>query len=118
MCSLPGVVLSQDKGGSWGSSLESPSDSTSTCLKMAPTQNNVCDLLQRIWALEEVPGDGDRLTYEELQAVSNFRETHTRSEDRRYVVGLPKKDIPVMLRKSRTVALRGGHWPKHEHSSG
>ena len=116
MCSLPGVVLSQGKGYKaeltifgWavgGSSLESPSDSTSTCLKMAPTQNNVGDLLQRIWALEEVPGDGDRLTYEELQAVSNFRETHTRSEDGRYVVGLPKKDPLVMLGKSRTVALR------------
>ena len=56
MCSLPGVVLSQGKGYKseltifgWavgGSSLKSPSDSTFTCLKMAPTQNNMGDLLQ------------------------------------------------------------------------
>ena len=101
-CSLPGIVLSQDKGHKaeltifgravGGSSLGSPSDeATSTCLKMAPTQDNVGELLQRVWALEEVPGDGDLLTSEELIAVSSIRETHTRSENGRYMVGLPKR---------------------------
>ena len=115
-CSLPGIVLSQDKGHKaeltifgWavgGSSLGSPSgEATSTCLKMAPTQDNAGELLQRIWALEEVPGDGDFLTSEELLAVSSFSETHTRSENGRYIVGLPKKDPPVPLGKSRSVAL-------------
>ena len=108
---------SQDKGHKaeltifcWavgGSSLGSPSgEATSTCLKMGPTEDSAGELLQRIWALEEVPGDGDLLTSEELLAVSSFRETHTRSENGRYIVGLPKKDPPVALRKSRSVALQ------------
>jgi len=103
MCPLPGVVFSQDKKYKakltifeWafrGSTTGCPSgDATSTCLKIAPTHDNMGEFLQRFWALEEVTGDRNILTAEEQLAVSDFRETHSRSADGQYVVGLPKEE--------------------------
>ena len=100
-CSMVGTVLSVDKlfkaektifrwaiGGVV--SVPATKESMSTCLRMAPVQEIVEQLLQIFWALEEVPREDCSLSKEEQLAITHFRETHRRQPDGRYVVGLPK----------------------------
>ena len=91
--------------GGISESKPSASSPTSTCLTIAPVQENVELLLQRYWAFEEVPGDSSSLTKEEQAAVTHFRETHSRDSDDRYVVRLPKQEPGKEFGKSREVAL-------------
>ena len=79
---------------------------TSICLKLAPVQENAEQLLQRYWALEEVPGDASSLSAEEQRAVSHFMETHSRDTEGRYNVSLPKRDPPILQGKLRETALK------------
>ena len=87
-------------------SVPATKESMSTCLQMAHVQENVEQLLQRFWALEEVPGEDCSLSKEEQLAIAHFRETHRRQPDGRYVVGLPKREPRLVLGKSRDTALR------------
>ena len=89
LCSQDGTVVSRDKackaektifgwaiGGSpqFSSSTPTPT-SASTCLKLAPVQENIEFLLHRIWAMEEVPGDSNNPTQDEQLAITHFKDT-------------------------------------------
>ena len=116
LCSLVGIVLSDDKlfkaentifGWAVGEATStSAHPDSSTCLHVAPVQENVEQLLELFWVLEGVPGENSCLSKDEQLAVSHFRETHHRQPDDRYVVGLPKKDPLPELGHSRETALR------------
>ena len=78
----------------------------STCLKVMAQHDDTSALLQRYWALEEVPRDTTVLTKEEQAATTHFQEMHQRTPEGRYVVGLPKREPPIHLGKSRNIALK------------
>ena len=115
-CSMVGTVLSADKlfkaektifSRVIGKVVSVPAtkESMSTCLRMAPVQENVEKLLQRFWAMEEVPGEDCSLSKEKQIAVTHFRETHRQQPDGRYVVGFPKQEPRLVLGKSRDTTL-------------
>ena len=117
ICSLNGTVFSVDKtykaektifGWAVGgvSSTSSANEQASTCMKLAPVQENAEQLLQRFWRLEDVPGFSSVLSREEQAAVDCFRDSHYRDSDGRYVVGLPRREPRLELGKSRETALR------------
>ena len=117
LCSQDGTVFSRDKACKaektiFGWASESPQffsstpTSASTCLKIAPVQENIEFLLQRIWAMEEVSGDSNNLTQNEQLAVTHFRDTHTRDVDGRHVFSLPKREPRMELGRSRKTAFR------------
>ena len=117
-CSQDGTVFSRDKackaektifGWAIGGSPQFSSSthtSASTCLKIAPVQEKIEFLLQRIWAMEEVPGDSNNLTQDEQLAITHFRDTHTRDVDGRYVVSLPRRKPRMELGRSRKTSFR------------
>ena len=63
-------------------------------------------LFQKFWASQELPGENADYTPEELQAVACFKDNHSRTEEGRYVVTLPRKYPTPQLAKSCDVALK------------
>ncbi len=62
-------------------------------------------MLQRLWAMDEVPGDHD-YTADEHQAIAHFKDTHQRDPDGRYRVQLPRKTPPPVMGASRPNAQK------------
>ncbi len=98
VCSLPNVIVSADKTFraeetifGWavgGSSPVATGGASSTCLKMITYHDDISEQLQRFWSLEEVPGEPTLYTDEEKAAVTHFQDTHKRSPNGRYIVGV------------------------------
>ena len=63
------------------------------------------DLLRRFWEVESL-GDKYNLTPEESEVVEHFKANHTRSEDGRFVVPLPRNPKSQSLGESRSQAVR------------
>ncbi len=116
VCSLPNVIVSADKSFraeetifGWavgGSSPVATGGASSTCLKMITYHDDISEQLQRFWSLEEVPGEPTLYTDEEKAAVTHFQDTHKRSPNGRYIVGLPRREPRLELGRSRHTALR------------
>ena len=64
------------------------------------------DLLRKFWEIEEIPNDQSYLTPEERLVVQHFKDNHSRSEDGRFIVPLPKKPHAKSLGESRSQAVR------------
>ena len=64
------------------------------------------DLLRKFWEIEECPNDQSYLTPEERLVVQHFKDNHSRSEDSRFIVPLPKKPHAKSLGESRSQAVR------------
>ena len=63
------------------------------------------DLLRRFWEVESL-GDKYNLTPEESEVLEHFQINHTRSEDGRFVVPLPRNLKSQSLGESRSQAVR------------
>ncbi len=63
-------------------------------------------MIQLFWEMERVPWEPVHFTSEEQAAVSNFQDTHTRDEDGRYRVQLPRKEPTPVLGVSCVAAKR------------
>ena len=63
------------------------------------------DLLRRFWEIESCPEDQSRLTPEERSVVQQFKDHHSRTDDGRFVVPLPKKPHAKPLGESRSRAV-------------
>ena len=61
------------------------------------------DILRRFWEIEENPRHESNLSPEERSVVQHYRESHSRTEDGRFIVPLPQKPP---LGESRTQAVR------------
>ena len=118
LCSQGGTVFSKDNackaekiifgwaiGGSPPFSSFTPT-SASTYQKLVPVQENTGFLLQRIWAMEEHPGDSNNLTKHKQLAITPFKDTHARDADVRYVASLPRKEPYVEIGRSRKTAFQ------------
>lgn len=69
--------------------------------------NDLYELLQRFWKLEEIPSmKTSSLSLEEQECEQHFSSTHTRDDKGRYIVRLPFKYPVSKLEESRTKALR------------
>lgn len=66
---------------------------------------NLNETLQRFWEMEALPM-GKFLTVEERECERIFTETHSRRNERRYVVYLPLNSKIKMLGKSKHIALK------------
>ena len=64
------------------------------------------DLLRKFWEIEENPKNNSPLSPEERSVVNHFRDNHTRTENGRFVVPLPKKPETKPLGESRSQAVR------------
>ena len=64
------------------------------------------DLLRKFWEIEENPKNNSPLFPEERSVVNHFRDNHTRTENGRFVVPLPKKPETKPLGESRSQAVR------------
>ncbi|XP_046401619.1 uncharacterized protein LOC124167678 [Ischnura elegans] len=67
--------------------------------------NNLTAEMQRFWEVEEVPSESP-MSEEDTRCENNFKETHTRNSDGRYVVRLPLKADVSNLASSRSSVLR------------
>ncbi len=115
-CAHCNVIVSADKSFraeetifGWavgGSSPVAMGGASSTCLKMITYHDDISEQLQRFWSLEEVPGEPTLYTDEEKAAVTHFQDTHKRSPNGRYIVGLPRREPRLELGRSRHTALR------------
>ena len=111
-----GISLSSDKDWKaeetifgWavgGVSEEKDLLATATCLRAEEMTEPADQLFQKFWASQELPGENADYTPEELQAVAWFKENHSRTEEGRYVVTLPRKYPTPQLGRSRAVALK------------
>ena len=64
------------------------------------------DLLQKFWETEETPLTEPALNPEERSAIHHFKANHTRTENGRFVVPLPRKGNVKPLGESRTQTVR------------
>ena len=64
------------------------------------------ELLVKFWQVEDVSSTTTLQTIDEVAAVDHFRTTHTRDEDGRYVVQLPRHSDTLALGCSREQALK------------
>ncbi len=64
------------------------------------------DLLRQFWEIEENPKDSSNLSSDERSVIQHFKDTHTRSEEGRFIVPLPKKPKSKPLGESRSQAVR------------
>ena len=64
------------------------------------------DLLRRFWEVEEKLGPDGHLTQEEKLVLDQFKNCHTRLENGRFMVPLPKKSGTKPLGESRSQAVR------------
>lgn len=64
------------------------------------------DLLQKFWEIEAAPNDGSSLSPEEQSVMQHFKNNHSRSEEGRFIVSLPKNPHAKALGESRSQAVR------------
>ena len=64
------------------------------------------ELMQRIWLVDEVPGDALGCDSDEKKAADCFQDTIYREQDGRYVVQVPQKISPPKLGESMSLALK------------
>ena len=77
------------------------------------------DILRKFWEIEEGPKDGSNLTPEEQAVTLYFQNTHSRTEEGRFVVPLPKDPQARPLGESRAQAVRRFMTMEHNlHSKG
>lgn len=81
--------------------------SVGSCRLTSTSQDqSTAEMLQLIWEIEKVPGEPAHLDADEQVAMSHFADTHSRDEDGRYRVQLPRKIPTPELGKSRFTAKR------------
>ena len=82
---------------------------TSVCLSIATHHVSVTsadDLLRKFWEIEESPKGPSNLSPDERLVVQHFKDTHTRSDEGRFIVPLPKRPQSKSLGESRSQAVK------------
>ena len=82
---------------------------TSVCLSIATHHVSVTsndDLLRKFWEIEESPKGPSILSPDERLVVQHFKDTHTRSDEDRFIVPLPKRPQSKSLGESRSQAVK------------
>ena len=92
-------------GWAVGGETEGPSTSN-VCMRVTAADVRGDELKQRIWLVDEVPGDALGYDSDEKRAADCFQDTIYREPDGRYVVQLPRKISPPKLGESRSLALK------------
>ena len=64
------------------------------------------ELLQKFWEIEELKQNLPSLSLEERAVVSHFHKHHSRNDEGRFVVPLPRSDKAKPLGESRSIAVR------------
>ena len=64
------------------------------------------DLLRRFWEVEEKAIANCELSLEERDALEHFHSTHSRDDQGRFIVPLPKRSVKTKLGESRSQAVR------------
>ena len=64
------------------------------------------DLLRKFWEIEESPKGPSNLSPDERLVVQHFKDTHTRSDEGRFIVPLPKRPQSKSLGESRSQAVK------------
>ena len=93
---------------------ETSSQDVHLCHHSSMSEPTIDELLSAFWKAEEPPADMDLESDEGRQALDHFARTHYRTEEGRYVVRLPKKDISLSLGCSRDQAVR--RYRQNQHS--
>ena len=81
----------------------------SVCLSIATHHVSVTsadDLLRKFWEIEESPKGPSNLSPDERLVVQHFKDTHTRSDEGRFIVPLPKRPQSKSLGESRSQAVK------------
>ncbi|XP_011172229.1 uncharacterized protein LOC105204735 [Solenopsis invicta] len=106
----PGSPSTQLTAFGWVLSGQAPVDRGMTTshrisVNFARTNEDLFHAVQRLWKLEEVSSQSPP-TPDEIWAEQQFRETHSRDPDGRYVVRLPRRrEGEVKLGESRRAAM-------------
>jgi len=69
-------------------------------------ESSTDDLLRAFFKVEQAPEKFSNFNEEDQEALDNFQKSHSRNEDGRYIVKLPKRNSSVALGCSRDQALR------------
>ncbi len=83
---------------------------THVCYHVAPTTTDT--LLKAFWESEEPP-KSTLLTPEDQGAMAHFKSTHSRQQDGRYMVKLPRRDTDIKLGDSYRQAVQRYRSNKH-----
>ena len=62
------------------------------------------EFCERLWKMDQIPGEEKQLTSDDQKALDQFDSTTTREKDDRVVVQLPRKSIAPQLGESRPMA--------------
>ena len=112
-CTEEGLISSPDKclvaqntifGWAVGGSVNGD-NTPNVCLTATASDKRADDMLQHLWAMDEVPGDHD-YTADEHQAITHFKDTHQRDPEGLYHVQLPRKTLPPVLGASQPNAQK------------
>ena len=82
---------------------------TSVCLSIATHHVSVTstdDLLRKFWEIEESPKGLSNLSPDERLVVQHFKDTHTCSDEGRFIVPLPKRPQSKSLGELRSQAVK------------
>lgn len=71
--------------------------------------DNLGELLQRFWRIEELHDNENQITTEQEEAEKLFVQTHYRNTHGRYVVNIPLRSNALPIGDTRVIALRRFH---------
>ena len=78
-------------------------------LKVSISDERADDILQRLWEMEDVPGDHSSMTAEELSATTNFTDNYFRDDSGHYGFTLSRRFPLPELGESHLTALKRFH---------
>ncbi len=88
-----------------GGTPSTPSEEA-VCHRVEKHQETADEICERLWKIDQLPGEEELLTSDDQRAIDLFNSTTTREEDGRLVVQLPRKYPTPQLGESRPIALQ------------
>ncbi len=88
-----------------GGTPSTPSEEA-VCRRIEKHQETADEICERLWKIDQLPGEEELLTSDDQRAIDLFNSTTTREENGRLVVQLPRKYPTLQLGESRPIALQ------------
>ncbi len=74
------------------------------CRRVEKHEDTADEICERLWKIDQIPGEEEQLSSEDQKALDYFNTTTTREEDGRVMVKLPRKSPVPQLGESRSIA--------------
>jgi len=88
---------------------EIKSNETMTCAMLTSDEENISDLLEKFWKIDDISNQNDNMTATEKLCETHFANTVSRNTQGRFIVRLPFADNPSVLGNSKAQAEKRFH---------